>query len=243
MRLFSAVAPLLLVPQYAPSPLLSPRVAVSPRCATAADNLVEVEINSTIVATLLEASFVPAVMSMSRGDVTEAKLFIAAAQASHQERISLDVLDAELAACPVQTAGRPLADEEAALRRLWIAFVYMALEEIGETGTEDGGATAAAALVPAALRDEHARLVASLVGARRASRPLSELTLDEMAGPPADGKGGAAPRDAMEAAVLTQSMRIVYLTIDVVEDVERAGERNDAKKVPRPPIPGSGPGA
>ena len=55
----------------------------------------------------------------------------------------------------------------------------------------------------------------------------------------------------MQNAVLAQSMRIVYLTVDVMDDIDAAGQRADAPradvakpqktavKTPRPFIPGT----
>jgi hypothetical protein len=135
-------------------------------------------------------------------------------------------------ACPAQSAGRPLAQEEEELRRLWIALVYLTID--ATIGNIEVGSSS---LVPKQLRTEHARLVSKLVEARRTSVPLSEVSLAEAAGPT---KGEA--RDAMATAVLTQSMRVVYLTVDVLESIDLAGGRADTPKerrTPKPFIPGA----
>lgn len=179
--------------------------------------------NTTALAELLDASFVPAVMGLSRGDVTELKLFIAATKAAYDRRVPIDEVSAEMNELPVQAAGRELAQEEAELRRMWFSLVYMTLEQV--TGLQTGDITV---LVPDDLLIKHSRLVSNLLEAKRASLPLSQLQLDEIA--------GSSARSAMEAAVLTQSMKIVYSTVDVIADIEAAGERADA---PRPFIPGT----
>jgi len=63
-------------------------------------------------------------------------------------------------------------------------------------------------------------------------KTLPEISLDEIA-PAGDGE----MRSAMRTAVLSQSMRLVYLTFKVLEEEEEAA----GKKVARPFIPGTGP--
>jgi hypothetical protein len=82
-------------------------------------------------------------------------------------------------------------------------------------------------LVPAVLYAQHRPFVEQLIEAKASGRPLSELSVDELA--------GTSSRTSMQAAVLKQSMRVVYTTMDVLADVEAAGQRADA---PRPFIPG-----
>ena len=108
---------------------------------------------------------------------------------------------------------------QVALRRLWLALVYLTLERNGERA-----AAADAGVVPPSLRDELTSFVENVLAAKREARPLSEL-------PEPSG------RDATQRAVLKSSMRVVYLTVDVCEDVKAAGTRADA---PRPFIPGGG---
>ena len=179
------------------------------------------------MADLLDAAFVPAVMGIARGDVTELKLFIAAARTGYNLRFAVDALGEEMRTLKNPSAGRPLSTEEEALRRLWITLVYLTLEEltgnaIGTDGSE--------ALVPSSIRSEQASLVANLLEAKRTGKSLGELDVEALAG------SSAAPRGAMEMAVLQQSLRIVYLTVEVVDAVEQAGERADA---PQPFIPGT----
>ena len=173
------------------------------------------------IATMVERSFVPAVMGVSRGDVTELKLFFAAVRASFQLGFELDDLGVRMRALPVQSAGRPLADEEDDLRQLWMALIYMTLQR---QGGGDGGD----ALVPALLSSQHQTFVDGVLAAKEAAQPLSQLSIDELCG---DG----VERSAMEKAVLQQSTKVIYTAIDALADIEAAGDRADA---PRPFIPG-----
>ena len=180
------------------------------------------------IAECLEATFVPAVMSMARGDITELKLFIASAQAGYKTNEPIETLSSEMDALPVQTAGRPLAPEESALRSSWIALVYLTLDRLA---SEKGG-DESEALVPDALRSEYESMVSQLVQAKKQSVPLSSLNLNELA--------GAKPADATAEALLKQAFRVVYLTLDNVESADLAGTRADAPKEPGPSyIPGT----
>ena len=180
------------------------------------------------IAECVEASFVPAVMGVARGDVTEMKLFIAAAQAASRTSAPIDELCATMDALPVQTAGRPLAPEEAALRKQWVALVYLTLERLAAESGDD--AAVETALVSTELRAAHEDMVTRLIRSKREAVPLSELNLDELV----QSENG---RSATEEALLRQAMRVVYLTLDNLESEEAAGTRADAAK---PFIPGTG---
>ena len=189
-------------------------------------------LNATDFAGLLEVSFVPAVMALSRGDVTETKLFVAAAYAAHSQNHPMGTITQELDKCPIQSAGRPLMPEEAALRELWLGLAFLSCEQLAEEATSED-------LIPSSFRDANSDLVRNLLDAKAASKPLSQLTLEDVMSEDTRPKKGT-----MEAAVMMQSLRIVYLTADVLEDVENAGTRADAKTTekatPGPYIPGGG---
>jgi hypothetical protein len=193
------------------------------RCTVTSPDADGFVLDEQSVAQLVEAAFVPAVMGIARGDVTELKLLIAAAQAGLERDCAIDALGQRMRALPVQSAGRPLATEEDDLRTLWLALAYMTLSSRGiGSGTVES-------LVPAVLYAQHRPFVEQLIEAKASGRPLSELSVDELAGT------STSLRTSMQAAVLKQSMRVVYTTMDVLADVEAAGQRADA---PRPFIPG-----
>jgi hypothetical protein len=172
---------------------------------------------------MVEASFVPAVMAMAKGDVTELKLFIAAALAGQRVGVRIDELGELMTALPTQTAGRALAPEEEALRRLWLSLVYLAYER-------HASATGAADLVPPSVRAENEPIVERLMEFKASGTSLSEVGVEAVAPTPPS----ATPRSAFDDALLKQSMRVVYVTVDALEDIELAGARADAPKAPIP---------
>lgn len=225
--------------------------------AAAAPAAEEDFLTSEKIAELVDAAFVPAVMGISRGDVTELKLFVAAAQAGYTLDEPIDALCKAMTGLKVQAAGRPLMAEEEALRRLWVSLIYLTLERLaadgdggqGSSGSSSEGGKTSSACVPSDIRASNEPFVANLIAAKRSGRALSECDIDEMLtsrsssatsdddAPAAAAAAAAAPpsRDAVERAVLQQSMRVVYLTVDVVEDEKLAGTRADAG----PKIPGT----
>ena len=207
------------------------------------------ELNTTALASMLEATFVPAVMSLARGDVTETKLFVATAYTAHAARTSLDSLEDALGSCTTMSAGRPLAPEEISLRSTWLLLCYLTLEMHSAHGLATGDADAP--LVPPSLRTRYEGVIAAMLKAKRAATPLSQVKLDEVA-----GEALLTNLPPLDKLILQQSLRIVYLAVDVLTDVELAGERADAKstsgkssqrvsppppeaRVPRPFIPGT----
>jgi len=206
--------------------------AGSTRCARAVLLAAEKEVEPPSVAECIEASFVPAVMGVSRGDVTELKLFIASCQGAHRLNEKVDALSTTMDALPVQSAGRALMPEEAAVRAQWIGLVYLTLDCISGKGYTDEGE--GGGLVPDEMRDEFEVMVSLLVRAKREGLPLSELNLLDMA--------GKAEQSEAEQALLKQACRVVYLTLDNVESEREAGTRADSPKKdpPKPYIPGTG---
>ena len=126
------------------------------------------------------------------------------------------------------------------MRETWAALVYLALEiaePLGTEGEEPADGEAAGAVHPGqtvgeARRAEYVPFAQAVAGRVREGASLQELSLDGIAPAPA----GEA-RTAMRTAVLSQSMRLVYLTFKVLEEEEEAA----GKKVARPFIPGTGP--
>jgi hypothetical protein len=159
--------------------------------------------------------------------------------------------------CPqvsTQTANRPLAREEVDLRALWLGLVYMTLQQVfhpTRTDTQDQAPTAAAeavaASVPADVRRKFNTFVYDCVNARQGGWTLQTLKLDDLlkrSGGSAQETGSESVEednqvakpvtDPMEKAILGQSMRLVFLTLQCLDEAELAS----GKSVPKPNIPG-----
>jgi len=216
------------------APVCNIRAAVpSTRTADCRRSLIAVrmadqaELTSERIAEMLEATFVRACMDAARGVVDTKKLFVVAAKAGYELALPIPTLRNELAACQRQTAGRALMPEESELRDLWLSLVYLTLRELGHAAEEG---LAAADSVPEETRVTYALFVNNIVAAQGAGAALSELKIDAML---PSAAAADAPRTALQTAILSQSMRVVYLTKTVIDEEERAGPQ------PKPFIPGA----
>ncbi|KAJ1632055.1 hypothetical protein T492DRAFT_991656 [Pavlovales sp. CCMP2436] len=187
------------------------------------------------VAAMLERTFVLTCTELATGYVSTLRLFIAAATAGYERGFTIPALQLELSLTPALTAGRPLMQEEVDLRTLWVVLVYMALQQAYHP-------CAAAAVVgeslPADIRAKFNTFVYDVVNAKRGGWTLQTLKLEDLmrrsaSGGEGGGEGGngdAPPMTAMEKAVLSQSMRVVFLTLQGLDDVNKAS----GKSIPGP---------
>ena len=162
-------------------------------------------LSTSSIAEMLEASFVRACMDVARGYVDTLKLFIVAAKAGFEIGSTISDVSVELQACVRQTAGRPLLEEEEKLRHMWTCLVYLTLAQVSHpTKGADVGDS-----VGVELRKKYTPMVEGVVSAHTNGRTLPSLELCEFLKPPAD---------AVEKAVLSQSMRLIFLTLVVLEE-------------------------
>ncbi|GMI36568.1 hypothetical protein TrRE_jg5005 [Triparma retinervis] len=195
-----------------------------------------------MVAEMVETTFVNACMQLSTGYVDVLKLFIVAAKAGYELGMTIPQLQLELSSCKSQTAGRPLLAEEVELRSIWISLVYLTLERVSHLKTSSSlGDT-----VDPAIRQKFYTFVYDVVNAHKQGYTLQTLKLENLVRSGAEEGGeveeaGKSEQDkAIEKAILSQSMRLVFLTLTVLEEEALANEggTGDANP-PKPPIPGT----
>eukprot|EP00967_Tisochrysis_lutea_P056545 scaffold71430_cov31-Tisochrysis_lutea.AAC.2 len=186
-------------------------------------------LTSESAAEMLEMTFVHACMALASGDVTTLKLFIAAAVGACRLGVSHPELIRILGECTSNTANRPLMPEELELRHTWISLVYLTLQIV--EGKEEG-ASHPGQTVSTAERKELLPFTEAVVLRVGEGATLQSLSIEDIAPTPID-----EPRTPMQTAILKQNMRLVFLTLMVLqEEAEAAG-----KTVARPFIPGTGP--
>ena len=194
---------------------------------------------------MIEVTFVNGVMQLSQGFVDVLKLFIVATKAGYEQGMSMPALLREVEACPVQSANRPLMDEEAALRSSWMNVVYLVLERAGH-GTDDA---AVGATVDEVARTKYGAVVDTLADAKRRQEEegakadaTAPLTLDEIV---AMGKSsgisfdGLNLDDAMEKAIAQQCLKVMKVVFTVLEEERLCFDEGGVGPAPRPPIPGA----
>jgi len=195
------------------------------------------ELTTAKVAELVEVSFVTACMDQAKGYVDTLKLFCVAVKAGYEIGATIPALSLALSMCETQTAGRPLMAEEVDLRALWIALVYLTLESVNHPTKHSGPEVGAT--VPPDQREKFEPFVRSVVSRKQRGFTLQALKLEEILTDAGEG-GSASARTPIETAILSQSMRLVFLTLTVLdEELPPPGSKRDP---PKPYIPGTGPG-
>eukprot|EP00628_Pelagophyceae_sp_CCMP2097_P037731 CAMPEP_0184244620 /NCGR_PEP_ID=MMETSP0977-20130417/978_1 /TAXON_ID=483370 /ORGANISM="non described non described, Strain CCMP2097" /LENGTH=256 /DNA_ID=CAMNT_0026549911 /DNA_START=29 /DNA_END=799 /DNA_ORIENTATION=- len=182
-------------------------------------------------AALLEVSFVNACLQLASGYVDTLKLFIASATGAFECGLTVDALELELSMATTQTAGRPLAVEESDLRSVWLALVYLTLVHVGHPSQK---LDVAGASVPAETAHKFEKFVSDIVAAEGRGHSLQTLKLEEVL----RREEGAPPLTQLENAVLSQSMRVVFLTLMVVGEISEARSQGNNSR-PGPQIPGT----
>jgi hypothetical protein len=157
------------------------------------------------VAQILEVTFVNA---WPAWHVDTLKLFIAAAVMAYERGFTVNTLNLELSQCPMQTAGRPLQQEEVELRSRWLYLVYLTLARVQHPSEAP---EAVGASVPAGFRQEFQTFVDGFVNSAQEGYLLESLRLNEdMLRARGRDSQGMAPR---EWVFLRQAMRVVFVTL------------------------------
>lgn len=197
------------------------------------------ELAKAQIAEMIEATFVRACMQLAAGYVDVLKLFIVAAKAGYEAGIPVPSLIEEVERCPVQSAGRDLMDEEKALRDAWINVVYMVLGEDNH-GTDDAKTTEVS--IDSDVKKRFGLLVKDVVAGKRSEERTSP-SFEEVRREATSKYPGllGEEADAMEVAVVSQSLRVADLTLTVVDEERECHEGGGSGPAPkpRPPIPGA----
>ncbi|GMH86058.1 hypothetical protein TrVE_jg4419 [Triparma verrucosa] len=192
---------------------------------------------------MLEKTFVDACMQLSSGYVDVLKLFIVAGKAAYERGLTIPQVQLEISQCKTQTAGRPLMQEEIDLRTVWLSLLYLTLERVEHRKGSSVGET-----VGPDLRQKFYTFVYDVVNAKKQGYTLQTLKLEQMMrnseGEPseiAEKTSALAPQQRqMEEAILSQSMRLVFLTLTVLDETSEFEKKDgDDDIIPRPPIPGT----
>ena len=203
------------------------------------------ELTPAKIGEMIEVTFVNGVMQLSQGFIDVLKLFIVAVKAAYEQGIPVSSLLEEVAACPVQSANRPLMDEEVALRSSWMNVVYLVLERAGH-GTDD---VAVGGTIDEAARSKYEDIVNVLADAKRKQEEegskedkVASLTLDEIF---EMGKSSGASfdgldlDDAMDKAIAQQCLKVMKTVFTVLDEERLCYEEGGVGPAPRPPIPGA----
>ena len=184
------------------------------------------------VAELIEVSFVNACLQLAQGFVDVLKLLIAAIKAGYEIGVTPSDLVAKVDSIPDQTAGRQLMPEEIILRNTWIQVVYLTLSSVNHrTNASD------TMILDEGVRSSFESIIPDLAARKAAGEQLQlELLLETH-------KDNFNNLDhPFQKAIMTHSLRVIWITLTVLEEEERCNKefsRQDAPMPPAPPIPGA----
>ena len=199
------------------------------------------ELSLSKIAELIDVSFVQACMQLAEGYVDVLKLFIASVQSAYQQGISPAVLIQEIDSISQPSAGRSLMPEEIRLRNTWIQVVYIMLASLSRSNPKTDSINVAYNL-DRDIEETYGKIAGILIRRRALSDEFKGQELLSATRQLVLGDDDSASSSQLEETILLQSLRVMWLTMTVVEEVERCeGEfaRMDAKMPPKPPIPGA----
>jgi len=195
------------------------------------------------VASMIEVSFVNGVMKLSQGFVDVLKLFIAAVLTGYGLTIPVSKLIDAVVACPTQSANRPLMPEEQDLQTQWIKLVYYICQtvEYRKVIVQD----AASSLLPDddvnyAVQDIYKKIFPKLQemhaeGNETGPKFQAQAFLDKNAEYlQIDNISINNNNNPMEKALLLQNVRVMWMTLTVMEEEKLCLTDQEA---PAPPIP------
>ena len=151
------------------------------------------------------------------------KLFIVSTKAGYELETSPEQLVELVNSCPTQSAGRPLMKEEQELREHWIHSIYLTLEHVKWRDIEPRWSVADQ------VSQSYAPVLDSLVKAKEGNQKLeTEKVLKDFPELLSD------TADVVERAIVAQTLRVIWITLEALQEEELAKPRT-----PRPKIPGA----
>lgn len=206
-----------------------------------------------IIAEMIEVSFIQSCLQLASGYVDVLKLFIVAVKAGYEANLSMEVLSKLVEECPVNSAGRDLANEEKDLRREWMLVVYRMLNglqirnQIIDTNINNQSAEERVSRVVSAIlaiRKELGWEEEKSGGKQDAIAAMSTLSVDEaILRSDLLTNLNDSCTSLMEQAFLKNDIRVAILTCKVLEEeklcYEGSSSSNTGGEIPRPPIPGT----
>lgn len=212
------------------------------------------------IAELVEVAFLQSCLQLSQGYVDVLKLFIVAVKSAFEYPLRLEELHALVEACPLNSAGRELAEEEKGLRLEWMRMVYETMTALNDPDAERSGDDGdAASLRISAVMQAMLSIQSELQneetitgGKQDATVAMNKLTVGEvLTRSPSLSTLNDSIADPMEKAFLTNDIRVALMTFRVLEEervctqgasgntVKNEDGDNIGEEVPRPPIPGT----
>lgn len=160
------------------------------------------ELTQEDIAEMIEVTFVNACMQLATGYVDVLKLFLVATRAAYQQKIPLPQLFDLVSACPIQSANRPLSEEEIGVRSTWLNVGYLTLSTLEEMEDSSGKETFFDwdMDIPTEVRDQYFIAAQEAVKRERgeSAKSAEDSTLDN---------------DPLQAAIYKTNLKVIDLTL------------------------------
>ena len=161
------------------------------------------------------------------------KLFLVATRAAYQKKIPLPQLIDLVSACPIQTANRPLSDQEIEVRSMWLNLGYLTLSTLEQMEHTTSGEKISFDWdmeISSAVQDQYSIAAQGAIKRERGEGVEgAEVSLSD--------------NDPLQAAIYKTNLRVIDLTLTVVKEERLANESSgldgDGVGPPRPNIPGA----
>ena len=195
------------------------------------------------VAAMIEASFVDGVMQLAQGYVDVLKLFIAATLTGYGMRMTLTDLQTAVLTCPQQSANRPLMQEEEDLRRLWIQLVYFIAKQVDYRSAVVQDAILFNELDEQALDPVYVSMLPCLQEMHSQGDTLGgpKFNAQSVLEKNSDLLSSSQMNNAMQKALLLQNLRVMWMTLTVLEEERQCMSDKQPEQQegmpPPPPIP------
>jgi hypothetical protein len=160
------------------------------------------------------------------------KLFIVAVKAGYELNMAPDDVIRRVDNVPLKSAGRDLMAEEIKLRNTWIHCIYLVLESLKHEKTKSGDSETETAAIDICVQTTFSPEL--LVDMKDRHDNGETFQLDALLGkhsfPNMD--------DLTEKAIVSQSLRTIWLTYTVLKEEKICFEEKSGLKA-QPPIPGA----
>jgi len=176
---------------------------------------------------MIDTTFVNACMQLAKGYVDVLKLFIVSAKSGYELGIDPLELIQNVDAIENKAAGRELMPEEIELRNTWIQVVYFVLQQTKHNSANDEGMS-----IDTKIAFSFQSKFETLQKRKRdgeESFRVDDSLIDS-----------SVELDPLKTAIMTQSLRVIWYTLIVLEEEERCNTEFARQDAPMtPPIPGA----
>mmetsp|Transcript_3824 Transcript_3824/g.6008 ORF Transcript_3824/g.6008 Transcript_3824/m.6008 type:complete len:248 (-) Transcript_3824:382-1125(-) len=179
------------------------------------------------VSEMIDTSFVNACLQLAQGYVDVLKLFIVSVKSGYEMGVSPSELIENIDGVQKKAAGRDLMPEEIELRNTWIQVVYFVLKEANHASEDAnvGLSIDESAILP--FKSKYAAL--KMINEKGEDFRVDGL-IDEV----------DRLKKPLEIAIVTQSFRVMWYTMVVLDEEERCQTEFARQDAPmKPPIPGA----